>query len=224
MPDIFISKELKEEKTSPQEEEKETEKINREEKLFTPTSHDNPLSFYSYLPTLGRINFENKEDQEKVVLFLRQHPVVNIGWIIIAVLMILAPSFLRVFPILAFLPNNFQFIAVLLWYLITFAFILEKFLSWYFNIFIVTDRRVVDIDFHNLIYKEVSDADVDKVEDVTYSMGGVVRAIFNYGDVLIQTAAEKRQFKFEAVPNPDRVAKIIQELGTPEEIRKYGQE
>ena len=223
MPDIFISKESEKEETLPKEEEKIVEKVKAEEKLTPPVSQDNPLAFYSYLPTLGRINFETQEEKEKVVLFLRQHPVVNVGWVIIAVLMILAPSFLRIFPLLSFLPGNFQFVAVLIWYLITFAFALEKFLSWYFNIFIVTDRRVVDIDFHNLIYKEVSDADVDKVQDVTYSMGGVTRAIFNYGDVLIQTAAEKTEFKFEAVPNPDRVAKIIQELGTPEEIKKYGQ-
>jgi hypothetical protein len=223
MPDIFISKELKEEKTLPKEEEKVVEKKEVEEKLTPIASGDNPLAFYNYLPALGKISFESQEDKEKVVLFLRQHPAVNTGWIAITVLMILVPSFLKLFSILSFLPGNFQLIAILIWYLVTFAFALEKFLSWYFNIFIVTDRRVVDIDFHNLIYKEVSDADIDKVQDVTYSMGGVTRAIFNYGDVLIQTAAERMEFKFEAVPNPDRVAKIIQELGTPEEIRKYGQ-
>ena len=52
-----------------------------------------------------------------------------------------------------------------------------------FNVYIVTDERIIDIDFYNLIYKEVSDANIDKIQDVTYKMGGVVRTLFNYGDV-----------------------------------------
>jgi uncharacterized membrane protein YdbT with pleckstrin-like domain len=170
-----------------------------------------------------RLIFETQEEEEKVVLFLRQHPIVNLSWGILAVLMVLAPLVLGYFPFLSFLPGNFQLVAILIWYLITSAFVLEKFLSWYFNIYIVTNKRVVDIDFYNLVYKEVSDADIDKVQDVTYTMGGVVRTLFNYGDVLIQTAAEKTEFEFEAVSNPDEVAKTIQSLGNKEEVAKYGE-
>jgi cell division protein FtsL len=116
------------------------------------------------------------------------------------------------FPIIAFLPENFQAVAVIFWYLITFAFILESFLVWFFNASIVTNRRIVDIDFHNLIYKEVSDTEHDQIQDVTYKMGGAVRTIFNYGDVYVQTASEVPNFEFLAVPKPDEVAKLLQEL------------
>lgn len=201
MPDIFISQEIEKEEKAPV---KEAEK-----------------EVLENLPS-QKIDFENQEETEKVILFLRQHPIVNVIPIIIAILMVSAPFFLGVFPILSFLPTRFQFIAVLSWYLVTFAFCLEKFLDWYFNIFIVTNKRIVDVDFHNLIYKEVSDAEIEKVQDVTYTVGGVARTLFNYGDVLIQTAAERTEFKFDAVPDPDRVAKIIQELGTPEGVEKYG--
>ena len=51
-------------------------------------------------------------------------------------------------------------------------------------------------------------------------MGGVIRTIFNYGDVIIQTAAEIPQIDFEAVPNPDRVSRILRELRVEEEQEK----
>ena len=132
----------------------------------------------------------------------------------------MAPSILSVFPILDFLPANFQLVSVLGWYLITTAFVLESFLTWFFNVYLVTDERIIDIDFYNLIYKEVSDANIDKIQDVTYKMGGVVRTLFNYGDVLIQTASEVPNFEFLAVPMPDKVARVLQDLRIEEEQEK----
>ena len=51
-------------------------------------------------------------------------------------------------------------------------------------------------------------------------MGGVIRTIFNYGDVYIQTAAEVPTFQFLAVPKPDRVARVLQDLIIEEEKEK----
>ena len=97
------------------------------------------------------------------------------------------------------------------------AYILESFLTWFFNVYIVTDERIIDIDFYNLIYKEVSDANIDKIQDVTYKMGGVIRTLFNYGDVLIQTASEVPNFDFLAVPKPDMIARVLQDLRMEEQ-------
>ena len=152
-----------------------------------------------------------------MVLLLRQHPIVNVPWILITILGLFAPILLNYVPILSFLPKDYQFIAVLGWYLLVSAYVLESFFFWYFNVYIVTTERVVDIDFYNLIYKKVSDADLTKIQDVTYSMGGVLRTLLNYGDVDIQTAGELPNFDFAAVPKPDRVAKILQELREEEE-------
>jgi len=36
--------------------------------------------------------------------------------------------------------------------------------------------------------------------------------MLNYGDIQIQTAAEITEFVFESVPNPEKVAKILNDL------------
>lgn len=201
MPDIFEAK-------TPENKTQETEDFGR------TTS---PLAAYNYYPDPSSVEFETQEDGEKIVLLLRRHVITNIGWVLIAILMLLAPAVLNIFPLLSFLPLRFQFIAVLIWYLVTTAFILENFLSWFFNVYIVTDERVIDVDFYSLIYKQVSDANLDKIQDINYHVGGVIRTVFNFGDVIVQTAAEVPNFEFEDVPNPDRVAKILQELIQNEE-------
>jgi len=109
---------------------------------------------------------------------------------------------------------------VIIWYLLLIAHIYESFITWFYHVFIVTDERIIDINFYNLVYKEVSEAKIDNIEDVTYRQGGVVRAMFNYGDVVMQTAAEKQEFMIESAPQPNRVVKILNELKLEEEHEK----
>lgn len=202
MPDIFVSTSEKPAKNFPP-----PPKV--AEAPF-PRRHHNRFSAFWQYP--DKVNFETKEKDEKVVLLLRQHPIVNIGWILIAVLMLLVPTVVGMLGVFSSFPPKFKLIIDLTWYLITLAFIMESFLDWFFNVYIVTNLRIIDIDFVNLIYKNVSDANIDKIQNVSYSMGGVARTVFNYGDVVIQTAAEIQEFEFGAVPNPPKVAKIIEDL------------
>src|SRR3972149_7810694 len=175
-----------------------------------PGHSHNPLSAYCYYPE--NVNFETRESEEKVVLMMRKHPITNLGWILIASVMVLAPSLVGFVPFIGAIPANFRFIGILGWYLVTTAYLLENFLTWFFNVYFITDERIIDVDFYNLIYKEVSEAEIEKIKDVTYKMGGVARTTFNYGDALVQTAAEVPNFEFLAVPTPDRVVKILQDL------------
>jgi uncharacterized membrane protein YdbT with pleckstrin-like domain len=110
--------------------------------------------------------------------------------------------------------------ALVLWYLLLIAYIFENFISWFYQVFIITDERIIDINFTNLIYKELSEAKIDNIEDVTYRQGGVLRAAFNFGDVVMQTAGAQREFMIEGVPEPNRVVKIMNELKLEEEHEK----
>ncbi|MBI4999751.1 PH domain-containing protein, partial [Candidatus Gottesmanbacteria bacterium] len=100
----------------------------------------------------------------------------------------------------------------ILWYLVTFGFALVSFITWYFNVYIVTNERIVDVDFLHLLYKELSSTRIARIQDVTYKLGGVFRALFDFGDVFIQTAGTEPNFDFLAVPHPEAVVRKIAEL------------
>jgi hypothetical protein len=194
------------------------ESIKKSTPLSLPKKNKNPLASFLYYP--DRVRFANKDPEEEIILLLRKHPLTNVKGAIISILMILAPAFLTVMPFFEVLPVNFQIISVVVWYMITTAFIFETFLSWFFNVNIVTDERIVEVDFYNLIYRELTDANIDKIEDVTVKIGGAIRTYFNYGDIEIQTAADVPRIDFEAIPKPDLVAKIIRDLRVEEEQEK----
>ncbi len=170
---------------------------------------ESPFVAYAKFP---KVKFETQGRKEEVVLLLRGHWATNVSWVVISLLGVFAPLFWPLLPLAEFLPVRFQIVGLLGWYLLLCGFVFEKFMYWYFNVFIVTNSRVVDIDFHSLLYKEVSDAELDWIEDVTYRMGGIVRAFLNYGDIYIQTAAERAEFEFHAVPKPGKVVEVIQQL------------
>jgi hypothetical protein len=180
-----------------------------------PNHTHNPLASYSLLP--DRVHFINSDPEEKIILLLRKHPVTNVGWMTTAFLMIVAPAFVTVLTPLGLLPSGFQFILTLTWYLITTAFILEEFLSWLFHVNIITDERIIEVDFVNLVYREITDANIDQIQDVTVEVGGALRTFLHYGNVIIQTAAQVPKIEFEVVPNPDAVAKLLRELRIEEE-------
>lgn len=176
------------------------------------------LSSYCAYPK--GIKFIGADSKEHIVLLLRKHWVTNLRWMVIVFLMILAPVLVLWGGLFNQVPERFQIVGLLFWYLVTTAYALEQFLSWFFNVYIVTDERVFDVDFNNLVHRQISDANLDQIQDVTSTIGGVIRTALNYGDVVIQTSAEIVQIEFLAVPKPDRVAAVIRELRVEEEQEK----
>ncbi len=180
--------------------------------------------FSAFLPRPKHLSFEGQYDNEEIILLLRKHLITQINWVLAIIAMILAPLVLMGFPLIDFLPSRFQFVVILMWYLLVFAFFLESFLGWYFHVFILTDKRVVDIDFYNLIYREVSVASIEKIEDVTVKVGGVIQTIFDFGIVVIQTAAQMSQLEFEYVPQPGKVSEVLKQLILEKKKRRKSNE
>lgn len=178
----------------------------------------NPLD--AYAPKPGYFCFSTQHQDEDVVLMLRQHPVTQIKWILIAIGLALIPLIFSSMPLLDFLPPIYLTAALTGWYLLVAGFSLEAFLSWFYNVYIITDERVIDVDFHSLIYKNISAAKIDNIEDVTERTGGPLRTVFDYGTVIIQTAAAQVEFEFDNVPHPARVTKLLNELILEEEREK----
>ena len=178
--------------------------------------------FSSFLVRPKVLTFTERDENEEIYLAVRPHWINNLSWFIVSILMLFVPLFFKYFTFLNFFPSQYQFAAVLFWYLITFIYAFEKFLSWYFNLFLITNERVVDIDFNNLLNKHFAEADLSVIQDVSSSVKGVLGTFFNFGDVLIQTASEVNQINFEKVPNPEKIIKLLKELRDLEEEKNNG--
>lgn len=62
------------------------------------------------------------------------------------------------------------------------------------------------------LYKHFAEAELNKIQDISYTASGLLPTIFNFGNVTIQTAGEKPTLEFELVPHPERVVETIRAL------------
>jgi hypothetical protein len=93
--------------------------------------------------------------------------------------------------------------------------VLALFVIWvlyYLNIQIITNLRIVDVTQGGLFSHEISELHIDKIEDVTSHVHGILGTIFDYGYVYVQTAAAVDKFEFENVPHPAKLEKLILDL------------
>ena len=142
---------------------------------------------------------------------LRAHPITQITWIIsVLILFILLGVANAVFsglltPTLMLVLNLFLVVFIL-----SYAWI--NILVYLFNVGIVTSLKVLDVDYSAVIYKEVTEAKLDKIEDVTSKTSGYFASIFNFGDVFTQTAGTEANIEFLKVPRPIDVVQVINDL------------
>lgn len=169
-----------------------------------PAYVENPINF----------RFEGQDTTEKILLLLRAHPITNLAWIIGAILLFFLPFFLPSFLAflgidISFIPPSYQLALLIINYLLVLVIVFEGFLNWYFNVYIVTDKNIVDVDFHSILFKNIDVGPLRNVEDVSSSMGGILQAIFHYGNVFVQTAGATKNIDFISVPLPHQVADFI---------------
>ena len=217
MPDLFVS-----EKKETQKDTSATDQKPSEHKVLEAVSQVLPsdsidrkvhlLTSYCENPT-GLV-FTNLDDDEEILLFLKRHLVTNSPWIFKAILASLVPLlfliFLSFFGVI--LPEDYTFTLVLFYYLMLLGYIFVQFISWFFNITLVTNQRVVDIDFSQLVFESVAATKLPQLEDVSYHQVGVLASVFDYGDVTVQTAGKASNFLFAQVPHPEKVVHLINNL------------
>lgn len=179
--------------------------------------------FPSIMERPQQIKFLEQEPDEHIELFLRQHWVTNVGWIFTALVGIILPFFLPLvtpYLDLSLLLDNAPQAGLamfVLWYLFILVFILERYLFWYFNIYIVTNQHLVDIALQSLLSRNITEIRLDDVQSASSRISGIIRSLFNFGDVIIETAAESQDIRFLAVPRPDFVADKISDLQSQKE-------
>jgi len=81
--------------------------------------------------------------------------------------------------------------------------------EYYLDIWLVTDQKLVSVDQAGIFSRQISTVQLNKVQDVTVEVRGIIATFLRYGDVKIQTAGEEREFVIRKVANPSDVELVI---------------
>jgi len=176
-------------------------------------------SFSAFSQNPKGVTFQTQKLHESIILFLRAHFITNVSWILIGLILIALPIIiLTVLPTFGidflFSTSAIRFTTVytLFYYLIVFSYIFISFLHWFYNVFIVTTERVVDIDYSDIVVHNIAVTSLTHVQDVNYTQSGFIPTFFNYGDLFVQTAGNERNFEALSIPKPREATHIIGDL------------
>lgn len=143
---------------------------------------------------------------EAAAAVVRNHWVSFVGGYFLALLLVVAPFFFMI-PLFRFgLPGLIVFGLVVL---VGLAIGTRNVFLWYWNAFIVTNERVVDIDQRGLFDRTVSEASFDKIQDVSYQIKGVFGTVWNVGTIIVQTAGTNTNLELLHVHRPQEIQHLI---------------
>ena len=177
--------------------------------------------FSAFYPFPKNFNTLSIGKTETVVLIIRHHWSALISKGVLAFLALLFP-FLISYSVPTWFEgavgSTFFLIGLFLFFLmVSITIMVDSFLKWFFQMNIITTKRIIDVDFVSITSHRVSETTLDQVQDVTHSPMGPLASFFDYGDVYVQTAGSRNEFEFNKAPRPRDIQDTILDL---RELRK----
>jgi hypothetical protein len=171
------------------------------------------------------LNFPGQREGEKVEKVIRKHPIVYMRIIFMFIAVVILPlALLYSFRADYYPPseypdlNIFVTVFALLYFLYGFLLLCIAWIDEAFDLFILTNERLMDFTQISLLKSTVSSTPLEHIQDTTSIISGMIPTLLNYGDVEVQTAAaQSSTFHLDKTPDPSMVARII--LNSAKETR-----
>jgi len=170
------------------------------------------------MPNYEKFHFSGQKANEQIILMVRRHwfNILEQFFIVFLMILLLLGSWIILplfFPgvIASSLNVLFNFLRNLFGMFVWITFFLI-WIDYYFDVWIITNKRVVNIEQKGLFNRQVSELELARIQDITTEVTGVIPTMLNYGDVFNQTAGENPRFIFRQVSDPYGIKDTLMNL------------
>lgn len=156
------------------------------------------------------------DSDETVLTEVRRHMIVFYARILILVVFFFVPLFISPFIVLLIekIAKNpigsiiFGFLFTL-WLIVIWMTFFYQWTDYYLDVWIITNKRIFDIDQRGFFNREISVCRIEQLQDVSITVDGVMATFFKYGTIHIHTAGESHDFVIRDAADPMNVKNII---------------
>jgi uncharacterized membrane protein YdbT with pleckstrin-like domain len=155
-------------------------------------------------------------DPGEEILLTRHRHIVNILPIFVAAVLV---TLFAVFGTSVLTANQDQFPSFISVPMISLGLLVLAGLSWLLFVvsyliylqtrIILTNKHYIQVTQNGLFGRTVSKLSLDEIQDVRGTRKGLLPTIFNYGEILIETAGKEENFFFRPVTDPLDLAETI---------------
>lgn len=151
---------------------------------------------------------------ETILLVMRRHWIVFAGptfsffalLILPPIALLVAPNYIPALSEPGLRPVVNFFLA--LYTMALLAAMLVVWLSYYLDVWIITNQRIIDIEQFTIFHREVSEISLDRIQNVTVEIPGFIATFLGFGNIKIHTAGEG-EFNISEVAEFYRAKDII---------------
>ncbi len=162
------------------------------------------------------------ETGERIITIVRRHYFVMLTSLITIALVALLPLVLLEMVMSGFIPiegdigtlitktlGEWKFFAYSLWLLLLWVAFFIEWTDYYLDIWIITDRRIIDVEQKGFFNREVTSFSYDYIQDITVETRGLIPTLLKFGTLHVQTAGQHREILIRSAAHPEDVRSII---------------
>lgn len=150
------------------------------------------------------------EEDEKIILEERKHWFILLIETFFLIILAIMPSALFILK-WSKVPINLYLVLILIsiWLLFLWIAFFVIWTDYYLDVFILTNKRIVKMEQNGFFNREASTLSLDKIQDVTMDMKGMIMTFLNIGNISIQTASENPEFIIKGLRSPEKIKEAI---------------
>ncbi len=113
--------------------------------------------------------------------------------------------------LLVSIPDTYVFYAVAIISMASTVWWIRNFLDYYLDTWIITNKGVIDLEWHGWFHRESSRILYSDIEAVSYEIQGIVQTLLNIGDIAIEKISTGEAIAMPFVKKPKQVERVILE-------------
>ncbi len=158
------------------------------------------------------ITFRGKRPDERVFLVAKQHMWLLIGipicWLIVIAVLVVVYKFFG-----ASMISSISLVSCLI---LGGLYTIYQMFLWNNGIYIITSQRVIKIDQLNLFSRQISETEIDRIQEISTEISGPIHTMLNFGTIHIKTASNTSRMDLDDVADPydiqQRIAQVQRQV------------
>ena len=156
------------------------------------------------------------EHDERKILEVRKHWYTIFNQLVVVLfflfLPVIAVTVLSVTPINLIVPGSEMILLIFLyiaWMFVCWTVFFFLWTEYFLDVWVITDQKMVDVDQVAMFSREISTLQLDKIQDVTVEVHGLMPTLLHFGNLHVQTAGDQREFVIKNIAQPQKVKDVI---------------
>lgn len=148
-----------------------------------------------------------QESDEEIIEEVRRHPIV----LTVPLLKVLVGFIIVVLIFFIFGASGIFSLFFFVWLIFGGIYAFYHYYIWRKDAYVLTDSRIIIREQKSFFSKEVSEANLGEITDVTYKIKGFWATFFNFGTIKVQTASSD-PLRLAKIARPHQTQKLILDL------------